>query len=133
METHVKLAAAFNIALGIFGVIGAIFVLVIFGGAAGVMGFQGEKDAAMAVPILGAFGVGLFILILALSVPSIIAGVGLLKHRQWARVLTIVISVLNLLNIPFGTVVGAYSLWVMLSRDTERLFSPGQPGTTVKI
>ena len=57
---------------------------------------------------------------LVLSLPGIIAGVGLLKFRPWARIVTIVLSALNLMNIPFGTILGVYGLWVMLSDDGSR-------------
>ena len=36
-------------------------------------------------------------------------------------------SALNLINIPLGTIVGAYGLWVLLNKDTERLFSGAPP------
>ena len=68
---------------------------------------------------------------LTLSVPSIIAGVGLLKRRSWARILTIVLSVLNLINIPFGTLLGIYGLWVLLSQNTAPLF--GAPATAAPV
>ena len=29
--------------------------------------------------------------------------------------------------VPFGTIVGAYGLWVLFSKDTERLFTTGVP------
>jgi hypothetical protein len=61
--------------------------------------------------------------LLALSLPGIVAGIGLLKFRPWARILTIVISVLNLLNIPWGTILGIYGLWVMFSEEGARLFA----------
>jgi len=35
-----------------------------------------------------------------------------------------VISILSLMMIPFGTIVGVYGLWVLFSKDTERLFTP---------
>ena len=56
------------------------------------------------------------------SLPGLIAGIGLLKFRPWARILGIVVAILNLINIPIGTVVGIYALWVLFSRETERLF-----------
>ena len=34
----------------------------------------------------------------------------------------IVLSAINLINIPFGTVLGIYGLWVLLTRETELLF-----------
>ena len=98
----------------------------IFGGAAGIVGIvaQEEPDARIAVPILGAVGLGLFLFLLVLSAPGIIAGVGLLQLRPWARIVTVILSALNLMNIPIGTLVGAYGLWVMLSLETEKLFRP---------
>jgi len=41
--------------------------------------------------------------------------------------LTIVVSALHLFSIPFGTALGIYGLWVMLSDETIGLFAPGPP------
>jgi hypothetical protein len=56
------------------------------------------------------------------SIPGLVAGWGLLKFRPWARILGIVVSILGLLVIPIGTIIGIYGLWVLLNKDTERLF-----------
>lgn len=126
MEQHVKILGVLYIVLGTMGVIAALICLMIFGGAAGIVGIvaQEEPDARIAVPILGAVGLGLFLFLLVLSAPGIIAGVGLLQLRPWARIVTVILSALNLMNIPIGTLVGAYGLWVMLSLETEKLFRP---------
>ncbi|MBI2834745.1 MAG: hypothetical protein HYX76_10015 [Acidobacteria bacterium] len=34
----------------------------------------------------------------------------------------VVLSALNLLNVPFGTMLGIDGLWVLLSRAVEKLF-----------
>lgn len=39
---------------------------------------------------------------------------GLFQREPWARVLGLVIGILALLRIPFGTALGAYTLWVLL-------------------
>jgi hypothetical protein len=126
LEQHVKILGVLYIVLGTMGVIAALICLMIFGGAAGIVGIvaQEEPDARIAVPILGAVGLGLFLFLLVLSAPGIIAGVGLLQLRPWARIVTVILSALNLMNIPIGTLVGAYGLWVMLSLETEKLFRP---------
>ena len=54
--------------------------------------------------------------------PGFVAGVGLLGFKPWARVLTIILSAIELLNVPFGTALGVYGLWILLSRETEPLF-----------
>lgn len=52
-------------------------------------------------------------LLLTLSVLTILAGVGLLQRQGWARMLAIVMGILRLLEFPFGTALGIYTLWVL--------------------
>ena len=33
-------------------------------------------------------------------------------------------ALLSLFAVPFGTMFGAYALWVLFSKDTEKLFAP---------
>ena len=44
---------------------------------------------------------GMFMFVLAL--PSLLAGYGLLREKNWGRILTIIVSFFNLLNFPLGT------------------------------
>ena len=126
MAQHVRILGALHIALGAFGVFAAIVVLAIFGGLAGFLsgglGHNVDADARMAAPVLGAIGVGVTVFLLILSVPGIIVGVGLIQFRPWARVAAIVLSALDLLHIPFGTIVGIYGLWALMQPQTEALF-----------
>jgi hypothetical protein len=46
----------------------------------------------------------------------------LLKFKSWARVLASILAILNLLAFPIGTALGIYTLWVMLTKETEPLF-----------
>ena len=129
MELHVKILAVFHIVFGLLGLVAALAILIVFGGMASVAGFAAgsEPDAWLAVPILGIVGSVLMLIALALSIPGIIGGWGLLKSKSWARILMIVLSALNLINIPIGTLLGIYGLWVLLSRDTELLFREPSP------
>jgi hypothetical protein len=47
------------------------------------------------------------------------AGWGLLERQPWARPLTLVLAFISLINIPFGTALGIYSIWVLLSRQSD--------------
>jgi hypothetical protein len=58
-----------------------------------------------------------------LSLPSVIAGIGILKRRNWGRIIGLVLAAINLLNIPFGTALGIYTLWVLLNQESESVFS----------
>jgi len=63
------------------------------------------------------------VLFLLVSMPSIAAGVGLLRYRSWGRMLTLTLSFLRLLEFPFGTFTAIYSFWVLLSQDGRNFFS----------
>lgn len=128
LDTHVKVLAWLYI---VFGVLGSLFGLGMMAllSIIGVAGAASDPDAWVALPILGITGAALGTFILALSLPGVIAGIGLLKFRPWARIVTIVLSALNLMNFPFGTILGVYGLWVMLSDEGSRLFTkaPASP------
>jgi hypothetical protein len=129
METHVKVLGVLFVALGVLGLIGVVVIALVFGGAAGIVSVAAEdpETTAIAVPVLGTVGTALGGLILILSLPDILVGIGLLERRSWARILGIVLSLIGLLNFPIGTVVGVYGLWVLLSPSSEALFQGAPP------
>lgn len=125
MRDHIRILAYLHIVFGSLGIVGAVIVLFVFGGIAGIVGASNPGDPQawhVAMPILGIIGLVLSVLVLMLSLPGVIAGFGLLRFRPWARLLMIVLSALNLLSIPIGTALGIYGLWVLLQPETERLF-----------
>ena len=40
------------------------------------------------------------------------------------RTLSLALAVVNLLVLPFGTALGIYALWILLTSDGRRLFEP---------
>jgi len=67
------------------------------------------------MPVLGGVGA----LILVFSVLRIVLAVGLLQSLPWARMLGIVLAIIELIHVPFGTALGIYTLWVMMSDTAE--------------
>ena len=124
MERHVTILGAFHIAFGALGLVAALAIVVVFGGVAGLIGLgaASDPDALIAVPIIGVVGTILMLAALILSLPGIAAGFGLMYYRPWARLLTVVLSLLHLFNFPFGSALGVYGLWVLLSDETRVLF-----------
>src|SRR5262245_36156704 len=115
MQQHVKTLGILNIIYGSLGLLAGLVVFAVLGGIAGFIGnVDSAADASEAAPILGFLAVTICGLLIVVSAPSIIAGVGLLYYKPWARILTIVLSALHLLSIPFGTALGVYGLWVLL-------------------
>ncbi len=124
MEKHVTLIAAFHIGYAILGVLFGIFFWVLFT-AIGV-----KTGDAEAMAILGFIGRFIFIFAFVFAVPGVIGGVALLKRRPWGRIWTLVLSVILLLDIPLGTALGIYSIWVLVQDETKQLFaSESTPAT----
>lgn len=61
--------------------------------------------------------IGLLSLILAVA--GFFVGFGLMEHRPWARTLAIVVAIIALLHPILGTILGIYTLWVLLPADAE--------------
>jgi hypothetical protein len=112
----------------LFIAFGALYVLLAFGSSmlmglvAGIVSTQGGDDAAVGASVLGLAGAAMFVVLLCLGIPGIIAGIGLLKFKRWARILGIVLSAIRLISFPFGTIVGIYGLWVLFNKEAEALF-----------
>ena len=123
METHVKVLGVLFIVLSALGTLAGLVVATVFSvaGVATAASASGS-DAAIALPIIGLAGTALSVFLLLVSLPGLVAGIGLLKFKPWARVLAIVLSVLQLFNIGIGTIIGAYGLYVLLSEEGARLF-----------
>jgi hypothetical protein len=93
-------------ALGAF-----IFILLTGIGAA-----SGDAQARSVLTVVGA---AIGVLLMLIGLPGLAAGYGLLTRKSWGRVLAIVIAILNLPNVPFGTLIGIYALWVLLPRKSQ--------------
>lgn len=116
MEKHVNVIASLQIGLSILRliVVAIIFTILHFIGD-----FAGDPEAELVLSIIANI---IMIVSLILSFPGILAGIGLFKRKEWARVLTLIISVLDLVNFPIGTAVGVYSIWALSQNETVELF-----------
>jgi hypothetical protein len=123
MKQHVSFVGALHIGFGILGLIGALAVYIIFNFAHGFV-----ESEPIAEEILTFLGGTLSLLILFFSCIGIIGGIGLFSFKPWARILVMIVSAINCLNIPIGTAKGVYSIWVLMQSETIELFEGPHPG-----
>jgi hypothetical protein len=127
VKRHIELLGLMFTIYGVMGVIGALVVATIFVGGGMFAGrAAGEPDVTL---MASAFGTVLTFVILITTIPCLIAGYGLLKRRPWSRVLALVIGIINIPGIPFGTALGIYAIWVLVQDDAVKLLesSPARP------
>ena len=124
---HIRIAALVTLVSGILALVPVILLVLV---SAGIMAAGAVDTGDGAFPgffvggILGLVALGFAIT----AIPSIAAGFGLMARRPWARVLTIVLGVINLFFFPIGTLIGAYQLWVLaVNQDTRAAYESGAP------
>lgn len=120
---HVRILAVLQIIYATLGLLLGLGTFMLFGGIAAIVSLTAPIDESIvAAPVLAFIGGIIASIIIVLSLPRLIAGIGLLKHREWARVLSVVVGVIGLIDVPVGTALGIYSLCVLLNRDGAALF-----------
>ena len=123
MATHVKVIGVCFIVFGALWVLGAMFSGVILSVLAGFVAQSDTTDATMGATVLGITGVALTTILLAIGIPQIVCGIGLLNFKRWARILGIVLAAISLMSVPIGTIFGIYAIVILFSRETEQLFA----------
>jgi hypothetical protein len=117
MKKHVTVVGALQIGFSTLFLIGAMVLYFVFNFA---KGFVGNDEVATMV--LGFLSYILPVFIGVIAALGLVGGIGLLSFQPWARVLVIIIAALGCLNIPIGTLVGVYSIWVLMQDETIKLF-----------
>ena len=116
MKKHIELIGILHIVYHSMGLVfsSIVLILVLAGGVC-----SGDEYAAwMALVIV----LAITALVALFSVPGIIGGIGLLKMKSWARILVLIMGFLSLLEIPFGTALGIYTIWALMNNETMKLF-----------
>ena len=121
MRTHLTVIGAIYTALGAIGLLIAAIAVVAIAGSGLI---SGDSQAIAVTSTVSAF-VGLLVLIPA--VPFLIGGIGLLKGAPWARIVVLVLGCLCLLAIPFGTILGIYTILTLSKPEAAELLSANDP------
>ncbi len=117
MKQHVTFVGALHIGFGILGLIGALAIYLTFHFV-----FSFVEHEPIAQQVLSFVGNTLSLIILFFSCLGIIGGAGLFSFKPWSRILVMIVSAINCLNVPIGTAKGVYSIWVLMQPETIDLF-----------
>jgi len=117
MDNQVRLIGLLWI---VYGAIGLFFGFAVAAILFGVSFIPHDWEIGAGILRLIAWGIGSFFLVL--SLPQIVGGLGLMKKREWARILILIVSFFHLLSFPLGTALGVYSFVILLKDETIRLF-----------
>ena len=116
MRQHVPILGwCFIVYHAIAALVGICLGAIITGAGA----ISGEREVMF---LTGTIGISVAAFLIVVSIPGVIAGIGLLRFRPWARILAIIVGVLHILSFPFGTALGVYTLVVLLHAEAPAVF-----------
>lgn len=131
MERHVKLLGILATLWGALAILVGVSILLLAAGAlvelfdpGGNVGFAAGLTAGV-FTLLGGFA-------LLWGGAHLWAAMLLRKRRPFGRVLMLGLAVVNLLVLPFGTALGIFALWVLLTNEGRHLFEPLPAGSAAR-
>jgi hypothetical protein len=128
VERHVSLLGILASLWGALASIIGVSMLLLSAGALaeGLAPLEASLSLAAGLAAVGFALFGIFALVFGAA--HLWAAALLRGHKPVGRILMLALAIGNLLVLPFGTALGIYALWVLLTNDAHRLFEPGLHG-----
>lgn len=116
MRSHVDILGWLHVALGVLDLLMAMVLFGLFAGVGVIAALSGEPGATLIGPVLGTVVGGL---VAITAIPNFLAGFGLLAWKGWARILALLLALLNGLKFPWGTAFAVYTWWVLMDEEVQ--------------
>ena len=124
MDTHVKVVGWLWIVWGVASILMVIIGLTVINWPGNV---PSPRDSLIATS-------GVLCFFLPGIIVEFVAGSYLLEFKAWARILAIILGIINLPFFPIGTALGIYTLVIMFNEETKALFrGKGTPAEVEEV
>ena len=122
MDRHVRLLGTLASLWGALAALVGVSMLLLAAGAFVLSAGPEGETVRLAAGLTAAVFVSIGLFSLVWGVAHVWAAVLLRRRAASGRLLTLGLGVVNLLVFPFGTALGGYALWVLLTHEGRRLF-----------
>ncbi len=113
MEAHKRILGILFIISGALEILMLVFISALLSAVFPVIFDHADVDdqwvLVWIVPFISTLAT---IIILLISIPSIIGGLGMLYQKKWALTLVLILGCFKLFSFPVGTALGVYTIWV---------------------
>lgn len=122
-DGHVDLLALLlNVSAILAGLTAASLLALGLGSLAAAMGLgSGAHDADVAAGFAAALFIGVTITLGGFAAACASTAAGLRRRRPWSRPAALVLALVMLVIVPFGTALGIYAFWVLLRQRAREM------------
>jgi hypothetical protein len=126
VSSHVDFLGILFVVWGVLTVLVGASTLALGIGAAALITSASREGSGgeFAAGLTAAAFTTLAVIAIVWGVAHVTVGMPLRRRRHWSRLGALMLGTVDLLLLPYGTVLGAYALWTLLRDDTKRLFEP---------
>ena len=122
MLTHVDFVGVLFVVWGVLTVLVGLSTLALGVGAASLATSANRAGGHVVAGLTAAAFIILAVIAIVWGVGHVLIGIPLRRHRHWARLLALMVGSIDLLLLPYGTALGCYALWALLSERGKALF-----------
>lgn len=112
LDTHKKILGIVYIIYGCFWLLIAIFIRAFMSFIFEFAMDEGDLEPRIRDFVMSIISIVPAIIIVFSTIPTIVAGIGLLARTSWAPIFSLIIGCLKLVMFPIGTIIGVYAIWI---------------------
>lgn len=121
-STHVDFVGILFIVWGALTALVGLSTLALGVGAASLASSMNSSGGHVAAGLTAAAFLTLAVIAMIWGVGHVLIGFPLRRRRPGARLLALMAGSIDLLLLPYGTALGCYTLWVLLSEQGKAIF-----------
>ena len=125
MEKHITLLGVLYIIHSVTALVLGVIVILTFFGVETLLAALVKGFPPLPLTELSRAGWLIGLTLIAVSLPGVLAGAGLLRLKSWGRKLALIAAFVFLFQFPIGTALSFYAFWILLSKDCSRRFAEG--------
>jgi hypothetical protein len=118
-DRHLDLLSLLLVLSGFVAGLTSVSLLALGIGAAVLV--ASPQSAGVAASVAAGTFLVLAALVLGYAAACVAAGRGLRRREHWSRLVALILSLINLFVVPFGTALGIYAFWVLLRQRSREL------------
>ena len=123
MKSHVDFLGLLFIGWGLLTVVIGLSTLALGVGAVALITSANRTGGGeVAAGITAAAFTTLALIAMAWGAAHVIVGLPLRRYTPWSRLIALMLGSVDLLLLPYGTALGVYALWALLTEDGKKLF-----------